>query len=51
VSEGTVAPDESCVAILTGNGLKDPETALSQASAAMQTVEPSADALAAFLGL
>jgi threonine synthase len=51
VSDGTVAPDESCVAILTGNGLKDPETALSQATAALQTIEPSADALAAFLGL
>jgi threonine synthase len=51
VADGTVGHDEACVAVLTGNGLKDPETALSQANADMRTIEPSADALAALLGL
>jgi threonine synthase len=29
VSEGRVAPDTRCVCVLTGNGLKDPDTAVS----------------------
>jgi threonine synthase len=51
VAEGSVARDESCVAILTGNGLKDPETALSGQEENTVTIEPSADALAEVLDL
>lgn len=50
VRAGTLRPDGPCVCVLTGTGLKDPETALSQ-SGAQATAEPSADALARLLGL
>jgi threonine synthase len=50
VRDGIVQPDERCVCVLTGNGLKDPETALAQESSST-TLDASADALAAHLGL
>ncbi|HVE73571.1 MAG TPA: threonine synthase [Mycobacteriales bacterium] len=49
-ADGRVAPGERVVCTVTGNGLKDPDTALSTA-AAPRTIEPSAAAAAAELGL
>jgi len=51
VAAGLVRPDEPCVAVLTGNGLKDPDTALAEQSADAPVIEPDAAALARLLGL
>lgn len=51
VARGGVRADEACVAVLTGNGLKDPDTALREQDPASTSLEPSADALARLLGL
>ncbi len=44
------AKDRTVVCVLTGHGLKDPNTALEQFSR-IHTVEPSAEAILVFLGL
>jgi threonine synthase len=48
-ASGSVRPDERCVCVLTGAGLKDPDTALAQGVAATP-IAASAEALAAVLG-
>jgi threonine synthase len=48
VADGVVAGKTQCVCVLTGNGLKDPETALQGVS--VLEMEADADAIAASLG-
>ncbi len=50
VRDGRVHRDERCVCVLTGTGLKDPETAMAQGVSHAE-VAPSADALARHIGL
>jgi threonine synthase len=47
--DGTVARDTSCVCVLTGNGMKDPTTAM-RSVAEQLTIPPAVDRLAAALG-
>jgi threonine synthase len=49
VAEGVIDPGATIVCVLTGHGLKDPETASSLA-APMLTADPTADAVRAVLG-
>jgi threonine synthase len=49
VEDGTVARDTSCVCVLTGNGLKDPATAVSGV-AEVPPIRPDLSSLAAALG-
>lgn len=48
VQAGEVAPEASCVCVLTGHGLKDPETAVGDVGAGLE-IEASVEALAAAL--
>jgi threonine synthase len=48
VADGSVETDTTCVCVLTGHGLKDPEQAMAQ-GVRVETVPPDAAALAAFL--
>jgi threonine synthase len=47
--DGDVDPETSCVCVLTGSGLKDPDTAVRGVAPALE-IEPDAAALAAALG-
>jgi threonine synthase len=44
------APGTSIVCVLTGNGLKDPETAIKQVSGELKPVKPDAGAIGELLG-
>jgi threonine synthase len=48
---GLLDPDQLVVATVTGNGLKDTETALSGLEIATETCRPDVSAAAAALGL
>jgi threonine synthase len=48
-AEGRITPDELVVCVLTGNGLKDPDTALRGAPPVLET-EPTVDAVIEALG-
>lgn len=50
-TEGRIPPESTVVCVLTGNGLKDPDTAIRYGQVAKATLPPDPHAIAAHLGL